>query len=634
MEEIQKELKKVSALVAALTLTQKDHNIPTFKGIEKDITTISESIDSVKKSIENIDTATKKEIQDNLSLFEEKVQSIKDMIPTLKDGETPSDQKLVSLITPLIPKPIKGDKGDTPVAGIDFPLPQDGETPTEEELKAIIEPLIPVAKDGSPDTPAQIVDKLESLEGDDRLDVEAIRGIDVLIDEKIAEIPVQKERVGGGGVVQFTALVDTPSSYVGQAGKVAAVNATETGLEFINTSGGSGDVVGPASATDKAIARFDTTTGKLLQDSQVTVEDNGDLKSVNGIQFDITPTPTTPVEGLMQWNPTEDTMDISAHGVTYQVGQEISPLYKNQTGATITNGTPVMFAGSLGASGRIKIQKAIADGSLPALYTIGITTEDILDATDGHVTWFGKIRGIDTTGTPYGETWVDGDILYISPTTAGYLTKVKPNTPNLQITVAAVINAHATNGTLFVRPTWNNKLVDLDDVNGTPLTTDGQIAVWNQTAGYFDFTENINNKQDTLVSGSNIKTVNGNSLLGSGDITISGGVSEDSFGLVVDGGGSPVTTGSKGYKYIPWDCTITGWNILGDVSGSVVVDVKKSGVSIAGTEKPTLSSASSNQDLALSTWSTSLLAGDVIEFVVDSASTLTRTTLTILVTKV
>lgn len=34
----------------------------------------------------------------------------------------------------------------------------------------------------------------------------------------------------------------------------------------------------------------------------------------------------------------------------------------------------------------------------------------------------------------------------------------------------------------------------------------------------------IDTKQDTLVSGTNIKTVNGNSLLGGGDITISGGV--------------------------------------------------------------------------------------------------------------
>lgn len=37
--------------------------------------------------------------------------------------------------------------------------------------------------------------------------------------------------------------------------------------------GGSGDVVGPASATDNAIARFDATTGKLLQNSGVTISD-------------------------------------------------------------------------------------------------------------------------------------------------------------------------------------------------------------------------------------------------------------------------------------------------------------------------------------------------------------------------
>ena len=35
--------------------------------------------------------------------------------------------------------------------------------------------------------------------------------------------------------------------------------------------------------------------------------------------------------------------------------------------------------------------------------------------------------------------------------------------------------------------------------------------------------DGLNNKQDKLISGTNIKTVNGTSILGSGDITISGG---------------------------------------------------------------------------------------------------------------
>lgn len=42
-------------------------------------------------------------------------------------------------------------------------------------------------------------------------------------------------------------------------------------------------------------------------------------------------------------------------------------------------------------------------------------------------------------------------------------------------------------------------------------------------SGYITSSYHDNTKQDTLVSGTNIKTVNGNSLLGSGNITISGG---------------------------------------------------------------------------------------------------------------
>lgn len=40
---------------------------------------------------------------------------------------------------------------------------------------------------------------------------------------------------------------------------------------------GSGDVVGPASATDNALARFDSTTGKLIQNSTATLDDSGNM---------------------------------------------------------------------------------------------------------------------------------------------------------------------------------------------------------------------------------------------------------------------------------------------------------------------------------------------------------------------
>jgi hypothetical protein len=41
--------------------------------------------------------------------------------------------------------------------------------------------------------------------------------------------------------------------------------------------GGTGDVVGPASSTDNAVARFDGTTGKLVQNSSFVVNDSGEV---------------------------------------------------------------------------------------------------------------------------------------------------------------------------------------------------------------------------------------------------------------------------------------------------------------------------------------------------------------------
>lgn len=46
-----------------------------------------------------------------------------------------------------------------------------------------------------------------------------------------------------------------------------------------SSSSGSGDVVGPASATDNAIARYDGTTGKLIQNSKTIVQDGGAIEA-------------------------------------------------------------------------------------------------------------------------------------------------------------------------------------------------------------------------------------------------------------------------------------------------------------------------------------------------------------------
>lgn len=155
--------------------------------------------------------------------------------------------------------------------------------------------------------------------------------------------------------------------------------------------------------------------------------------------------------GELSYNTAEDTFNLThLNDVTQQIGFETYMRCKNDTGSTIANGSVVGFAG---VNGEIKVSKYIADGSVPELYFVGMATFDMADDVTGAVTIYGKVRDLDTTGTPYGETWAVGDILYASPTTAGGLTKVRPTAPNSVIVVAAVLSVSATTGSVLVRPT-------------------------------------------------------------------------------------------------------------------------------------------------------------------------------------
>jgi hypothetical protein len=153
--------------------------------------------------------------------------------------------------------------------------------------------------------------------------------------------------------------------------------------------------------------------------------------------------------GVLSYNADKDTFDLThKDGVVQQLGQEIYGHFVNNTAATIENGTAVGFAG---ANGEIEIQPYIADGPLPELYFIGVTTQQLSVGEEGKVTVWGEVSGIDTTGG--GENWQQGDILYASPASAGALTKIRPTAPDAVIVVAAVRTVDATDGVILVRPT-------------------------------------------------------------------------------------------------------------------------------------------------------------------------------------
>jgi hypothetical protein len=203
----------------------------------------------------------------------------------------------------------------------------------------------------------------------------------------------------------------------------------------------------------------------------------GGIETPTFIQMDVTATVTL-AEGMFSWNADDGTMDIGlSGGSVLQTGQETLYYAKNTSGSLIPNGTPVMFTGTVGASGKLTFGLAVADGSVPADYMMGVTTQDVANNDFGYVAHFGLVRGFDTTGTPYGQVWADGDLLYFDATTPGDWTNVQPQAPAVDVPVAVVINAGSGgSGSIFVRMTVAEALSRLQDVyingSGTPLNGD------------------------------------------------------------------------------------------------------------------------------------------------------------------
>ena len=211
---------------------------------------------------------------------------------------------------------------------------------------------------------------------------------------------------------------------------------------------GSGDVTGPASATDNALARFDTTTGKLIQNSGVIVDDSNNITGVNSITDPDYIDFNTAFAGAMQegrvaWDSTNGTLQIGMPGgnVTLQVGQE-QYIKAKAIGSAIGDGDLVYVSGSTGAV--IEATLAKADSWTTSDSTLAMATEAIAENQQGYYTTFGLVRDIDTSSL------VEGGKVYLSDSVAGGFTATKVSAPSLCVCVGYCIRQHATEGVIFV----------------------------------------------------------------------------------------------------------------------------------------------------------------------------------------
>ena len=282
------------------------------------------------------------------------------------------------------------------------------------------------------------------------------------------------------GVLTSTAPTFIQKVLVPLSATEVLIDIDDLDTASVPAGGATGDILIKSSGSDYAVAWTDAPT-------------------VDKLSFD-TAAAETAGAGQLVWNTADGTLDLGMAGgnTVQQMGLEVYYRVKNQTGSTIPNGSVVKAVGTTGNSGRVLIARGTADHADEPEYIMGLTTESIANGTDGYVTYFGFVRGLNTTGSAVSETWVDGDVLYVHPTTAGALTKVPPTAPDHKIVIALVIHAHS-HGTLLVRTSNGFHLEDLHDVYINSIA-DGQLLSWDNTNGRWKNTSNLTITGSALTS--------------------------------------------------------------------------------------------------------------------------------------
>lgn len=253
---------------------------------------------------------------------------------------------------------------------------------------------------------------------------------------------------------------------------------------------------------------FDKSTNAVILTGSILMSGSSAITGVDYIDFDITASIATSI-GRLHWNDVDGTLQLGLKGgvVSSELGQGLVTRIVNKTVPNIdllaTNYQVVVVAGAQGQ--RLAVKLAQADNDANSAGTLGIVDENIDKNQEGFVITVGLLKNRDTTGALQGETWSDGNILYLSPTIPGAITNIKPQAPQHTVIIGYVEYAHQNNGKIYVKIDNGYELDELHNVRITTASlTAGQLlvrsgsnnsGVWintNQLTGNYGLTGSLN----------------------------------------------------------------------------------------------------------------------------------------------
>lgn len=247
----------------------------------------------------------------------------------------------------------------------------------------------------------------------------------------------------------------------------------------LNATGGSGggNVSGPPGpTTDNALVRWNLTTGQLIQNSSVILSDTQEMSGLESLSFNTSATAAVGI-GKLVWDSINKTLDlgIGSGSVNALLGVDSHVLGRNTSASSITRGQVVLVNGA--SAGNLTLALAQGNTDPNTANTIGLAAENIPNtgpSTSGMVITSGLLRNLNTS------TFAAGDLLFISATTAGALTNVRPAAPNHAVRVGYVVEAHPSTGIIYVAINNGYELDELHDVayNGGVPPLNNDFLVW------------------------------------------------------------------------------------------------------------------------------------------------------------
>ena len=239
-----------------------------------------------------------------------------------------------------------------------------------------------------------------------------------------------------------TGASDSPTALT-NLGAYPASNPAGYGTGTVTSVSGTAPVNVATGTTIPVISLSTTGTGNVVLDTGATQAH----PTISDYEIFTSTTPPSYAEGRVWFDSTNHTLaqynDVTNNVV--HLGEEVQLKVINNTGSSIPNGSPVYITGTSSGQTYPNIALAKAD-TLATSNVIGLTNGAIANGSAGYVTTIGLLNPANT------GTFTVGDVLYLSPYSAGQIMNTLPPT-GYPIRLGIVAYANTPNGAIYITKT-------------------------------------------------------------------------------------------------------------------------------------------------------------------------------------